>query len=47
MGFGARGFHEGSSFLTGRVGERIFSEHLTVADDPTHVDYRTPGEEED
>ncbi len=40
MGFGARGFHEGSSFLTGRVGERLFSEGLSVSDDPTHPDLR-------
>lgn len=32
-GFGAQEFHEQSSFLCGRVGERVFSELLTVEDD--------------
>jgi len=40
MGFGARGFHEGSSFLTGRVGERLFAEGISISDDPTHPDLR-------
>ena len=39
-GFGARSFHEGSSFLTGRVGERLFSERLSMSDDPSHPDLR-------
>lgn len=40
LGFGARSFHEGSSFLTGRAGERVFSEQVSIADDPAHADLR-------
>lgn len=40
LGFGARSFHEGSSFLTGRVGERLFAEGVSIADDPLHPDLR-------
>jgi predicted Zn-dependent protease len=33
QGFGAREFVERSSFLTDRVGEQAFSQHVTIADD--------------
>jgi PmbA protein len=38
-GFGAREMHEKSSFLCGRVGERIFSDQLMIADDADNEVY--------
>lgn len=33
IGFGAQAFDQGSSFLSGRIGERIVGENVTVGDD--------------
>ncbi|TDJ69440.1 MAG: TldD/PmbA family protein [Planctomycetota bacterium] len=38
-GFGAQEVHEQSSFLCGRIGERVFSELLTVEDDAGNDTY--------
>ncbi len=34
-GFGAKNYHEGSSFMSGRLGERITGENVTIYDDGT------------
>lgn len=39
QGFGAREVEEQASFLCGRVGERVFSERLTIADDACNPIY--------
>jgi PmbA protein len=36
IGFGAQAFDEGSSFMSGRIGERIVGEHVTLRDDFAH-----------
>lgn len=36
LGFGAKNFHEGSSFISGRLGEKILGENVTIHDDPFH-----------
>lgn len=33
LGFSARAFEEGRSFMSGQIGERIMSEHVTIFDD--------------
>ncbi|MBI5826456.1 MAG: TldD/PmbA family protein [Deltaproteobacteria bacterium] len=33
IGFGAKNYHEGSSFLSGRLGEKITGENVTIYDD--------------
>jgi PmbA protein len=33
VGLGAQGLDEGSSFMTGRIGERVMGENVTIADD--------------
>lgn len=35
-GLGARAFSEGSSFMAGRLGERLFPESVSLVDDPLH-----------
>lgn len=35
MGFSARAFQEGRSFLKDKMGKRIFSEHIEIWEDPT------------
>ncbi|QDV07431.1 peptidase PmbA [Planctomycetes bacterium Poly30] len=35
-GFGARSFSEGSSFMAGRLGEKLFPENVSLVDDPLH-----------
>ncbi len=37
MGFSAKSYQEGRSFLLGRLGEKVFSENLTIYDDPLDV----------
>ena len=39
-GFGARAYSEGSSFMTGRLGEKLFPENVTLSADPFHADFR-------
>jgi len=41
MGFGGKTFVEGRSFMTGKIGERITGENVTIVDDAT--DPRTAG----
>lgn len=36
LGLGALSFQEGKSFMTGRIGERITGENITLIDDYTH-----------
>jgi len=36
LGFGAKQFHEGSSFVSGRLGERVLGENVSIYDDPFH-----------
>ncbi len=36
IGFGAQPFEQGSSFMSGRLGERIVGENVTIRDDFTH-----------
>lgn len=36
IGFGAQSFEEGSSFMSGRIGEKIVSEKVTIRDDFSH-----------
>lgn len=36
IGFGAQAFEEGSSFMSGRLGERIVGENVTIRDDYAH-----------
>ncbi|MGZ6536632.1 MAG: TldD/PmbA family protein, partial [Actinomycetota bacterium] len=38
LGFGAKSFLEGRSFMTGRIGEQIMNEKITIVDDPTAPD---------
>jgi predicted Zn-dependent protease len=38
LGFGAKGFLEGRSFMTGRIGEKMASELITIVDDPIAPD---------
>jgi PmbA protein len=35
-GFGAQGLDEGSSFMAGRIGERVMGENVTIRDDFAH-----------
>jgi predicted Zn-dependent protease len=35
-GFGAQGLDEGSSFMAGRIGERVMGENVTIRDDFSH-----------
>ncbi len=35
-GVGARSFAEGASFMTGRLGEQLFPENVSLVDDPQH-----------
>ncbi len=35
-GVGARSYAEGSSFMTGRLGEQLFPENVSLVDDPDH-----------
>jgi len=37
MGFSAKSYQEGRSFLMGKLGEKVFSERLTIYDDPLDV----------
>lgn len=39
-GLGARSFAEGSSFMTGRLGEQLFPENVSLIDDPQHAALR-------
>lgn len=36
IGFGAQDFEEGSSFMSGRIGEKIVGENITLRDDFSH-----------
>ncbi len=36
--FGAQAFLEGSSFLSGRLGEKVFGDNITIRDDAYHPD---------
>lgn len=36
IGFGAQSFEEGSSFMSGRIGEKIVGENVTLRDDFSH-----------
>lgn len=36
IGFGARSFHEGRSFMSGKIGQKITGENITIVDDPCH-----------
>jgi PmbA protein len=36
IGFGAQAFEEGSSFMSGRIGEKIVGENVTIRDDFEH-----------
>ena len=38
LGFGGKAFLEGRSFMTGRIGEKLTSELITIADDPLGAD---------
>ncbi len=38
LGLGAQDYLEGTSPLTGKLGERIFGENITIIDDPFHAD---------
>ena len=38
LGPNARIYHEEASFLTGKLGQKLFSEKLTVHDDPLHAE---------
>jgi PmbA protein len=38
LGFGAKPFLEGRSFMTGRIGEKLASELITIVDDPVAPD---------
>lgn len=38
LGFGAKAFLEGRSFMTGRIGEKLASELVTIVDDPASED---------
>jgi len=38
IGFGARAFQEGSSFMSGKIGKRITGDKITVVDDVNHPD---------
>jgi PmbA protein len=37
LGLGAQDYQEGTSPLTGKLGERIFGENITIIDDPFHA----------
>jgi PmbA protein len=37
-GFGAQSLEEGSSFMAGRIGERVVGENVSIRDDCTHPD---------
>lgn len=36
LGFGARTFHEGRSFMSGKIGTKITGDNITISDDPYH-----------
>lgn len=38
LGFGAKGFLEGRSFMTGRIGEKLAGDMITIVDDPVAED---------
>lgn len=38
LGFGAKSFLEGRSFMTGRIGQQLVNERITIVDDPTAPD---------
>jgi PmbA protein len=38
LGFGAKAFLEGRSFMTGKIGERIMDQKVTITDDPIAPD---------
>lgn len=36
IGFGARAYQEGTSFMTGKIGKKITGENITIVDDANH-----------
>jgi len=37
LGFGAKQFHEGSSFVSGKLNEKVLGENVNIFDDPFHA----------